>query len=88
MIFVLILSWIRFFSYFLVINSIAKITITLFKMVEQALIFLIIMISYMLMAMIVFATLFNSANTAEVPEFTTMAGTFRALCDMTVANYN
>jgi hypothetical protein len=62
MIIVLMISWVRFFSYFLVINRISKITITLFRMLYGSLSFLVILISYMLVAATVFSTLFRNVT--------------------------
>lgn len=62
MILVLIISWFRFFSYFLVVSHISKLTITLFRMIKEAVAFMIIVCSYMLLMTAVFGTLFKSVN--------------------------
>lgn len=57
---VVIVSWLRFFGYFLVIQSISKLLSTLIKMVFDAVSFVLIMSSYLLMMGTVFTTLFST----------------------------
>ena len=65
MILVLIISWLRFFSYFLVITHISKITLTLFMMLKETLYFMLVLGSYMLLMATVFATLFRDCTTPD-----------------------
>lgn len=65
MIMVLIISWLRFFSYFLVVSKISKITLTLFMMLRQTVYFMLILSCYMILMTTVFATLFRDATTAD-----------------------
>jgi hypothetical protein len=59
---VLILSWIRFFSYFLVIRTISKLLLTLFRMITDALSFVFIVFCYILIAATIFTTLFENID--------------------------
>ena len=65
MIIALIIAWLRFFSYFLVINNISKVTLTLFMMLKEALNFLIVLGLYLVLMTTVFATMFRDCNTAD-----------------------
>ena len=86
MILVLIISWLRFFSYFLVLNNISKLTITLGRMIKEALGFLVIVSAYMLLMTTVFATLFRNIETVD--NFASLPSTFRTLFDYTIGNIN
>jgi hypothetical protein len=77
MIAVLMISWIRFFSYFLVLNTIAKLTITLFRMLQEAVSFLVITTFYLLLMTSIFATSFRDCNNGSNIEYQTMTGTLR-----------
>lgn len=83
---VLILSWLRFFSYFLVVNNISKLTITLGRMIKEAVSFMIITVCYFLIATTVFAILFRNSPAQDV--FGTLPLTFRWLFDLAVGNIN
>ena len=65
----LVVSWIRFFSYFLVIQHIAKITLTLFRMIFETMYFLLITVCYLMLMTTVFCILFRDVNPDENPEF-------------------
>ena len=65
MIVVLIVSWLRFFSYFLVIRNVSKITLTLFMMLKEAMNFMLILACYFIIMTTVFATLFKDADTDD-----------------------
>lgn len=88
MILVLIVSWVRFFSYFLVINIIAKLTITLLKMLADTLNFIIIVVCYFMLATTIFTTLFRNANTDAGDDFKSLSSTFLALFSLSTGNYN
>lgn len=69
---VLVISWIRFFSYFLIIEAIAKLTITLFRMLYETLSFLFLMLCYLMIMTTIFSILFRDANPEDNPEFTSI----------------
>ena len=88
MILVLIISWLRFFSYFLVMNKISKITLTLFMMLKETLNFMLILGCYMVLMTTVFATLFRDAETEDaVSDYHSLFTTLRALVDYFLANF-
>lgn len=80
----LILSWLRFFSYFLVLNTVSKLTITLGRMIKEAFGFLIVVSAYMMLATTVFATLFRNVDSED--NFKTLPFAFRTLFDFTIGN--
>ena len=57
---VVIVSWLRFFGYFLVIRAISKLLSTLIKMIFDALSFILIVSSYLLLMATIFTTLFGN----------------------------
>jgi hypothetical protein len=65
MILVLVISWLRFFSYFLVIKSVSKVTITLFYMLYETVSFLVILSFYLILMTTVFATMFRDVPTDD-----------------------
>jgi len=65
MIFVMVVTWLRFFSYFLLIHQVSKLIMTLIKMIQDTMSFLFIALCYLLLASTVFATLFYKPG----PEF-------------------
>ena len=65
MIIALIISWLRFFSYFLVINIISKVTLTLFMMLKEAMNFLTVLGLYLCLMTTIFATLFRDCTTTD-----------------------
>lgn len=87
MIIALIISWLRFFSYFLVLNIISKVTLTLFMMLKEALNFLIILGLYLVLMTTIFATLFRDAPTEDAADYHSLEKTARALIDYFLANY-
>jgi hypothetical protein len=89
MILVLIISWLRFFSYFLVVSKISKITLTLFMMLREALYFMMILICYMILMTTVFATLFRDTATDDArADYHSLFTTLRALIDYFLANFS
>ena len=58
MIFVLCISWLRFFSYFLVVRSIAKLLLTLIAMIADTLSFLFLVACFLLIMASIFTTLY------------------------------
>lgn len=59
---VTIFSWIRFFSYFLVIREISKLIMTLFQMLMDTVGFILIVFCYLSIVATVFTTLFSHLN--------------------------
>lgn len=88
MIIVLIISWLRFFSYFLVMQHISKITLTLFMMLKEAGYFLFVLACYMVLITTVFATLFRDATTEDGQDYHSIFMTLRDMFDYFLANYN
>jgi hypothetical protein len=60
MIGVLIISWLRFFSYFLVITSISRITMSMLEIINQTIAFMMIFGCYFALMITIFATLFSA----------------------------
>lgn len=87
MIIVLLISWLRFFSYFLVINRISKITITLFRMLFDSLSFLLILLAYMLLATTIFATLFRNVTYPMGAQYSDLMTSLRQMFDFFFAAY-
>lgn len=58
MLLVLCVSWLRFFSYFLVVRSISKLLLTLIEMIGDTLSFLFLVSCFILIMSSVFATLY------------------------------
>jgi hypothetical protein len=86
---VLIISWIRFFSYFLVVDTIGKITITLLRMIQETAYFLFIVISYFLLMATIFTTLFRNSDSTDptAPDFSDFFDTLRDLFNYTTGNF-
>lgn len=62
MIFVLCVSWLRFFTYFLVIRDISKLILILFAMIGDTLAFMFIVCCFILIVSSVFTTLYQDVN--------------------------
>jgi hypothetical protein len=58
MIFVLAISWIRFFIYFLVIRNLSKLLLTLVEMVEDTISFIFIVTCFLIIMSSIFTTLY------------------------------
>jgi hypothetical protein len=58
MLLVLTVSWLRFFSYFLVVREISKLLLTLLEMIGDTLSFLFIVSCFILIMSSIFATLY------------------------------
>jgi len=88
MIVVLMISWLRFFSYFLVMSKISKITLTLFMMLKETAYFMMILICYLILMTTVFATLFRDSDSDDAVEYYhSIFTTLRALVDYFLANF-
>lgn len=81
---VVVVSWIRFFAYFLVIRSISKLLMTLIKMMYDTLGFVFIMVWYLLLAASVYTTLFQGADNES---YGSMSLSLRTLFDTMLGNY-
>ena len=55
---VLIISWLRFFIYFLLIEEISKMLLTIYEMLTDTLSFVFIVLCYLLIVASVFTTLY------------------------------
>jgi hypothetical protein len=88
MILVLMISWFRFFSYFLVISHVSKITLTLFMMLRETVFFMVILGCYLMLMTTVFATLFRDTETDDaIHDYHSVFTTMRALVDYFLANF-
>jgi hypothetical protein len=82
---VVVLSWFRYFGYFLVIKSVSKLINTLVKMLKDTVSFMFIMVSYMLLVSSIFSTLFQEA----APErYGSISLAMRTLFDYALGNYD
>jgi hypothetical protein len=82
---VLCMSWIRFFSYFLVIRDISKLLLTLVAMIADTLAFIIIVACFLIIAASVFTTLYQDYNEDKYKNLRT---SFRTLFDTSLAVYD
>eukprot|EP00347_Sterkiella_histriomuscorum_P022855 403336899 len=85
MIFVLVLSWIRFFIYFLVVRDISKMLLTIWEMLADTLSFIFIVICYFVVVASVFTTLYQDTNPDK---FGGLAISARTLYDSAMAVYD
>lgn len=82
---VVIVGWLRFFGYFLVIRSVSKLLSTLIKMIADAVSFILIVSSYLLLMASIFTILFQSA----IPDaYGSMVLSLRSLFDGMLGGYN
>ena len=84
MIFVLIVSWLRFFIYFLLVREISKMILTLYEMLSDTLSFIFIVVCYLVIVASVFTTLYQDVYPAK---FGGLALSMRTLYDSTMAVY-
>jgi Polycystin cation channel len=82
---VVIVSWLRFFGYFLVVRSVSKLISTLMRMISDAVSFILIVSSYLLLMSTVFTTLFQSSMPDDYPDIST---SLRTLYDSMLGSYN
>lgn len=85
MIFVLILSWIRFFIYFLVIRDISKMLLTIWEMLADTVSFIFIVVCYFVVTASVFTTLYQDVNDTKFGGLTLSA---RTLYDAAMGFYD
>lgn len=81
---VVIVSWLRFFGYFLVVRSVSKLLNTLLRMVRDCISFLLLLGSYLLLAATIFTTLFQSDPTLD---YVSISYSLRVLFDATIGAY-
>jgi hypothetical protein len=62
-IFVVIFTWFRFFSFFLVIKGVSRHFITIYRMIKQTMAFIFVVLCYMTFQAIIFMLLFKEYNT-------------------------
>lgn len=84
MVFVLVISWLRFFFYFLVVKEISRMLLTLFEMLYDTLSFIFIVICYLVIVASVFTTLFQDVNPTYYGGLTVST---RTLFDASMAVY-
>ena len=65
MIFVLVVSWLRFFLYFLVVRDISKLLLLIFEMLTDTLSFIFIVVCYLVIIGSVFTTLYQDINPSK-----------------------
>jgi len=82
---VLAITWIRFFSYFLVIRDISKLLLTLVAMVTDTLAFILIFACFLIIMSSVFTTLYQDYN---VSKYGDLGKSFRTLFDVALAVYD
>lgn len=81
---VVIVSWLRYFVYFLLIRPVSKLLMTLIEMLKDTISFMFIMCCYLLLAATIFTTLFQG----PAPEkYGSMSLCFRTIFDYTLGEY-
>jgi hypothetical protein len=81
---VVIVSWLRYFAYFLVIRPVSKLLMTLLEMLKDTVSFMFIMLCYLLLVATIFTTLFQG----PAPEkYGSMSLCFRTMFDYTLGEY-
>ena len=85
MIIVLVVSWLRFFTYFLVVRTISKLLLTLIAMIKDTLSFMFIMGCFILIMSSLFTTLYQDTNPVK---FGGLFATLRTLFNAALAEYD
>lgn len=85
MLFVMVVSWTRFFLYFLLEKSISKLLLTLVEMIGDTLSYLLLMVCYILVQASIFTTLYQDTLPAN---YGTIILSFRTLFDAGLAVYS
>jgi hypothetical protein len=62
---ILVFSWLRFFAYFLIVEKISVLIMTLLRMLYDALAFVFIFICYLCIATTIFTTIFQTIDPDE-----------------------
>jgi hypothetical protein len=81
---VVVVAWLRCFSYFLIIRPISKLLMTLMRMLKDTFSFLFIIICYLLLMSTIFTTIYQGIDEVR---YGSMSTTFRTLFDDMLANY-
>lgn len=84
MVIIMVISWVRFFFYFLVIRDISKLLLTIVAMVSDTFNFLIFTICYFLLMASIFTTLYQDTNPSAYGGLTLSV---RTLYDAAIAVY-
>lgn len=84
MAFVIAITWIRFFFYFLLVQQISRMVMTLAKILKHTGAFLFIICSYIVLAGIVFNLSFSDVAPQH---YGTMALSIRTMLDIMTGNY-
>ena len=84
MILVLAISWLRFFVYLLVVESISKLLLTLIEMIEDTISFIFIVSCYTIIMTSIFTTFYHDVNPERFGSLTT---TIRTLFDAMMSVY-
>lgn len=84
MAFVIALTWIRFFFYFLLVQQISRMVMTLARIAKHTLAFTLIICSYLIIAAIVFNLVFGES---APDQYGTMALALRSMVDIMMGNY-
>lgn len=85
MIFVLIICWLRFFTYFLVIRDISKLLLILIAMIKDTLAFMFIVVCFTLIMASIFTTLYQDTNPIK---YGSLAMATRYLFDASIGVYD
>ncbi len=88
MILVVVISWVRYFSYFMIVNGVAKMTITLFRMLYDTLSFFVILCAFLLLSSAIFQTLFRDALTEDAEVYSGILSSLRAVVDYFTGEYD
>lgn len=83
--FVICISWLRFFVYFLVIRNISKLIFTLIAMIGDTLSFMFIISCFLLIMSSIFTTLYQDTNPVK---YGGLGITVTTLFDATIGNYD
>jgi len=62
---VIVMSWARYFSYFMILNTISKLTIILFKMIYDIIPLIVIFLAYQLLMSFVLMMMFRDDPTPD-----------------------
>lgn len=85
MVLVLVVTWLRFFVYFLVVRKISKLILTLVAMIGDTLSFLFLVCCFILITASVFTTLYQESSPEK---FNNLTLTIRTLYDAALGNYD
>ena len=78
---IIVIAWCRYFSYFMIVSPIAKVTLTLYKMLYETVSFFVILCSYLFIAATIFNLLFQNAPTEDAHDYTNIFASTRSMID-------